>query len=332
MMRFASRIPTLIPAGGRMLDPRRRCGGPPGNGTTGVGAVRDRLARRGRIVATAGDTGTCGRCSERRHARRAAYQSTNPAVGHVEHGRVVPTGNGKARIEVVAGDRTASVSVEVRDFDVERRLNFTNDIEPVLTKFGCNAGGCHGKASGQNGFKLSLLGFDPAGDYNALVKEGRGRRIFPAAAGAFAFADEADGQYPHGGGRKFDHESPAYSLLRGSIKDAPRQERRPDRGPDRGRAADTEWNADTRQQIRVVAHLSDGTRRRTSRPRTEIKSQQPDMLNVDASGQIATLDATGEGDVMVRYMGQVDIARDAFRSAKRPPMRLCPVPSDGICR
>ena len=43
----------------------------------------------------------------------------------------------------------------------------------------CNSGGCHGKASGQNGFRLSLLGFEPALDYETLVNEGRGRRLFP---------------------------------------------------------------------------------------------------------------------------------------------------------
>ena len=58
-------------------------------------------------------------------------------------------------------------------------LDFTNDIVPLLSKQGCNSGACHGKAIGQNGFKLSLFGFDPAFDYGALVHEGRGR---PGAA------------------------------------------------------------------------------------------------------------------------------------------------------
>ena len=60
-------------------------------------------------------------------------------------------------------------------------VHFANDVVPLLSKHGCNAGGCHGKASGQNGFRLSVFGFDPAADYDALVKEGRGRRVFAAA-------------------------------------------------------------------------------------------------------------------------------------------------------
>ena len=61
----------------------------------------------------------------------------------------------------------------------QRIVNFTNDVMPVLTKAGCNAGVCHAKAGGgQNGFELSLLGFEPREDYEHLVKEGRGRRLF----------------------------------------------------------------------------------------------------------------------------------------------------------
>src|SRR5688500_14081350 len=61
-------------------------------------------------------------------------------------------------------------------------VSFVNDIGPVLTKAGCNAGTCHAKAgNGQNGFQLSLLGFEPQEDYEHLVLESRGRRLFPAA-------------------------------------------------------------------------------------------------------------------------------------------------------
>ena len=61
-------------------------------------------------------------------------------------------------------------------------VSFVNDVVPVLTKSGCNAGACHAKAGqGQNGFRLSLLGFEPQEDYEHIVKEARGRRIFNAS-------------------------------------------------------------------------------------------------------------------------------------------------------
>src|SRR5205807_8771213 len=84
-------------------------------------------------------------------------------------------------IAVRYGGREIKVPVEAKAVEENLPINFANHIVPIFTKLGCNAGGCHGKASGQNGFKLSLLGFEPDVDYAALVKEDRGRRVFQAA-------------------------------------------------------------------------------------------------------------------------------------------------------
>src|SRR5262249_2277776 len=96
-------------------------------------------------------------------------------------GRVIPLASGQTEILVRYGSPTARVAVETESIEEELPINFANEIVPIFSKLGCNAGGCHGKASGQNGFKLSLAGFDPPTDYVALVKEGRGRRVFPGA-------------------------------------------------------------------------------------------------------------------------------------------------------
>src|SRR5437588_8852433 len=83
-----------------------------------------------------------------------------------------------------------------------RPFNFENDVIPLLSKFGCNSSACHGKAEGQNGFKLSVFGFDPAADFAALTKESRGRRMFPAAPEHSLFLQKASGAMPHGGGMR----------------------------------------------------------------------------------------------------------------------------------
>ena len=80
----------------------------------------------------------------------------------------------------------------VADAGVEPPISFPNQVVPIFTKAGCNAGGCHGKASGQNGFKLSLLGFDARFDYDAIVKEARGRRVFPARSRTEPAAAQGD--------------------------------------------------------------------------------------------------------------------------------------------
>src|SRR6186997_862952 len=92
----------------------------------------------------------------------------------------------------------------------DRPLNFANDIVPIFTKAGCNSGGCHGKASGQNGFKLSLLGFEPAEDYEHIVKEARGRRVFPAAPENSLLLLKGIAAMPHGGGKRLEPKSDDY--------------------------------------------------------------------------------------------------------------------------
>lgn len=80
------------------------------------------------------------------------------------------------------------------------RPDFGRDIVPILTRLGCNAGACHGKATGQNGFRLSLFGGDPAADYEAIAREGRGRRVFPGRPERSLFLRKPTGRVPHGGG------------------------------------------------------------------------------------------------------------------------------------
>src|SRR5262249_25084804 len=89
-------------------------------------------------------------------------------------------------------------------------VTFESDVQPLLTRFGCNAGACHGKARGQNGLALSLLGFDADFDFGALLHESRGRRVFPAAPEASLFLRKATGQMPHGGGKRFEVGGPVY--------------------------------------------------------------------------------------------------------------------------
>ena len=117
-------------------------------------------------------------------------------------GRVSPVGNGKTEVTATYGDKVIKVAVSAESCDVNLPIHFGNQIVPIFTKLGCNSGGCHGKASGQNGFKLSLLGFEPEVDYNALVKEARGRRVFPASPDNTLLLLKAAGLVAHGGGKR----------------------------------------------------------------------------------------------------------------------------------
>jgi hypothetical protein len=247
---------------------------------------------------------------------KVEYCPADAKVARVDDGMVIPSGDGGVEIEVRATDPadghqlTVRVPVKVQGYGVVRAVDFANDVEPILSKFACNSGGCHGKASGQNGFKLSLMGADTALDYDALVKQGHGRRVFPAAPDRSLLLTKPTGQCVHGGGRRFDVDSQAYRLLRRWVEQG-----MPLGKPDSPTVVRIEAVPAERimhrisdQQLRVVATLSDGTTKDVT-AEAEYRSQQPDLVTVDADGRATTQDTVGEGTVMVRYRGTVEIAR-----------------------
>jgi len=91
--------------------------------------------------------------------------------------------------------------------------SFGNDVEPVLTRFGCNSGSCHGKLAGQNGFRLSLRGYAPEEDFKSLCEEEAGRRLNLIEPDKSLLLLKSTGQMPHGGDKLFDTHSDAYQVL-----------------------------------------------------------------------------------------------------------------------
>src|SRR6185503_4983677 len=72
----------------------------------------------------------------------------------------------------------------------------------------------HGAATGQGGFKLSLLGYDPEDDFDRITRELGGRRINVAHPGESLFLRKPSGQVEHEGGRKLRRDSDGYELVR----------------------------------------------------------------------------------------------------------------------
>lgn len=192
----------------------------------------------------------------------------------------------------------------------ERPLNFANHIEPILTKFGCNAGGCHGKIQGQNGFRLSLLGFDPELDYQTIVRESRGRRVFPAAPEQSLLLLKAAGQMPHGGGRKIDPASAEYALLVKWIATG-----MPYGSPSdptiRSVAVVPEaktLKAGETVPLKVTATYSDGSTEDVTKL-AQYESNETEVATVSEGGAIRAAGRTGQAGVMVRYAGKVSVFR-----------------------
>ncbi|RMF40705.1 MAG: DUF1553 domain-containing protein [Planctomycetota bacterium] len=246
--------------------------------------------------------------------RQAAYRVHPPGIVEVSPaGYLAPVRNGRATVTARWQGAVAEVEVEVTDADALQPVNFPLQVEPIFTKFGCNGGGCHGKASGQGGFKLSLLGFEPLVDYERLVLESRGRRLFPAAPSQSLLLLKATGQVPHGGGARIAPDSHEYRLLVRWIAGG-----MPFGGSDDPVVTGIDIIPDRRslppgaeQQLAVIAHYSDGHIEDITRT-AQYESNNTDLAEVDPAGLVRLRDAHGDVAVMARYQGQVAVTRFAI--------------------
>jgi hypothetical protein len=242
---------------------------------------------------------------------RVAFMSSDPRVATVDEGGLVTArGDGTATITARAGKHSASVAVLVKEFVTGPPVNFANQVVPIFTKLGCNAGGCHGKASGQNGFRLSLLGFEPALDYETIVKEARGRRLFPAAPDTSLLVVKATGKVPHGGGKRLDADSHEYRLIRRWIATGMPVGKATDPRVDRiaihpGQRVLPRGSA---QQIVVSAHYTDGTTEDVTRW-AQYQSNETEVASVEQGGRVETRRLAGQAAIMARYQGQVAVFR-----------------------
>jgi hypothetical protein len=244
-------------------------------------------------------------------SRTVAYSALPAGVVRIDSsGLVEPLREGKATITAASGKITASITVNVTNIVNDLPVHFTNQVVPIFTKFGCNSGGCHGKADGQNGFKLSLLGFEPQEDYEYLVKEGRGRRIFATSAEYSLLLRKAAGQIAHGGGKKIEAGSPYYAILKRWVEQGAPQGKPNDGAVVRVEVFPKESLLDRKgeQQIVVVAHHNDGSTSDVTRM-TQVESNHPDLAGVSATGLVTAKEAPGSAAVMVRYQSHVDVFR-----------------------
>jgi hypothetical protein len=226
-------------------------------------------------------------------------------------GLVIPLADGSATITATeASGKTATIALTASRCAEELPVNFENEIVPIFTKLGCNAGGCHGKADGQNGFKLSLLGFYPEEDYEYLVHEDRGRRVFPADPDFSLLLQKPANVLPHGGGQRMSPGSYEWELISRWIRQGMPYGAETDPVLERIEAvpAVREMNVRTRQQLSVIAHYSDGSIRDVTRL-ASYDANYPEMAVSTSLGRITVEDVPGEVAMMVRFQGQVGVFR-----------------------
>ncbi len=235
--------------------------------------------------------------------RRAVFRSLTPSVAAVSaEGVVTPVSDGEAVLVASVGGREARATVRVRGAAEYRPVTFERDVLPILARVGCNAGACHGKARGQGGFALSLLGYDADADHAAIASEGRGRRLLPASPENSLLLRKAAAITPHGGGRRLDPGSPFHSLMTRWV--AAGTPRTPADAPKVQRIAVEPAHRllglREAQQLLVTAHYADGT----SEDVTHLalfQSSESVLASVNADGLVSAGPLPGEAAIMARF-------------------------------
>jgi len=144
---------------------------------------------------------------------RAVVRTLDDSIVSYADGVLHPVGDGETSVRISARGETVSIPVIVNGATETPDVSFRLDVVPIFTAAGCNAGTCHGQASGKDGFRLSLFGYDPDGDHSSLTRELPGRRLnfgFPSSS---LMLEKATGAVPHTGGRRIELDSPAYNQL-----------------------------------------------------------------------------------------------------------------------
>ncbi len=213
-----------------------------------------------------------------------------------------PKADGATSLAVKVGGQTVSVPFKVASAAKAPPTSFELDVMPIFMREGCNVGACHGSARGQDGFMLSLFGYDPAGDFHRVTREMNGRRINLAIPEESLLVEKATETVPHTGGKNFEKGSESWKtmvdwLALGAPKDAtgipevvgvevmPKQMLLEGDG--------------TKHQLTVRARYSDGTDRDVTSLAVFITNNEPTAA-VSKDGLI-TAGKRGEAFVMARY-------------------------------
>ena len=239
---------------------------------------------------------------------QAKFTSIKPEVVAVHGAKCRCVADGQTEVTIEFSGLQAKIPVTVKQAAGVHTPSFRNDVLPLLTRYGCNQGGCHGKQAGQNGFRLSLRGYAPELDHHWLAKEYFGRRISLTSPADSLLLKKPLGQTPHAGGRLFESGSAAANLLTDWIKaGAPGiVEKEPKVQRIELLPASRVTRPGDLQQLLVRAYYDDGAARDVTWL-ARFFANEPSHLEVSPGGLVKTLRA-GESVIRVHFQDQVAVA------------------------
>jgi hypothetical protein len=240
---------------------------------------------------------------------QATLASSNPKVALISNDFAIAQGNGQATITAILRGRRASIPISIQNFTNPAVWSFRNDVQPVLTKMGCNSGPCHGAAAGKNGFKLTLRGYDPDIDYFTLTHQALARRTERMEPAKSLILLKPTLTIPHGGGKRFAVDSPEYQVVSGWIAQGMPAPQNSDARVDRIEVFPQEASLRpaAEQQLVVTATFSDGRKEDVTRW-AKYDSGNEGVATVDNYGHV-TMHSFGEAPVTVWYQSHVTFSR-----------------------
>ena len=233
---------------------------------------------------------------------KVTFDPKNTALVTVAGNMIRPRADGDTEISVNFHGKSASAPLTVNKASTEREISFRLDVMPVFLRANCNTGSCHGSARGQDGFMLSLFGYDPVGDYHRITRELSGRRINLAFPDESLMIEKATESVPHTGGKLFDKGSEYYnamlSWLNAGAPDDPQEIASPTSLEIYPKQAVLEGKGTTQQFIAVATYSDGSTRDVTSLALFETNNAP--SAAITANGKV-TAGNRGEAFVMARF-------------------------------
>jgi hypothetical protein len=237
--------------------------------------------------------------------RFSKFTASGAGVTISPSGIATPSANGNGKLLIEAGGQKVEVPLTVENAKATPAVDFIRDVNPVLTKAGCNQGTCHGAKEGKYGFKLSLRGYDPLFDVRSLKDDLAGRRLNVASPDDSLMLLKATAGVPHEGGQRFKLGEKYYEILRAWIADGAKLDVNAARvtGIEVFPKNPVVQDIGGAQQFRVVATFADGVHRDVTQE-AFVESGNGDVAAValEVNSLVKTL-RRGEAPVLARYEG-----------------------------
>lgn len=241
---------------------------------------------------------------------------------------IQPVSPGKTELEAKSKDgRIYKLDLQVLEAD---NRSFAEDIVPLLSRYGCNSGGCHGRLEGQNGFKLAIFGYAPADDYTTIIRGGEGRRIDRISPKNSLILQKASGTVPHGGGRVLAPDSADFKRLASWVEAGTPESTGKNRRIKKLRVVPDVVRTDKPQPflIQAIAEYDDGTSRDVS-SWASWRTLDDRIASIDTFGRGHALEP-GETSVVVRFGSLIQALPVQFSGKPLPEQVFAVLDNDSL--